>query len=412
MKLSTVLLVGSLAANLAGAVAWVAFSSPPAASVDQTTTAESKKAAAKAPVSGAAAAASAALAKTWSHVETSDLRALIARLRAADFPPSVIRAIVAQQLQEQFADRRKAIIGEAQPFEYWKSSGLFNNAYTNDPKMRAALRDLAREQTNQMKELLGPDATEEDLSGGWRRRQFGNLSKEKVDQVNQVTQDYFDLESQVRTAANGMVLKEDRDNLAYLAEEKKKDLAAVLTPEELADYELHSSQTTNRLRTQLAGMDLTEDQFKAIYQLQKPYDDKYLTTTGGFTSAEMVRERQDAQKEVQAQIKAALGESLATQYEQAMDYNYQSTNRVVARLNLPKETVQQVMDVSKDIQARANSVRMDRTLSPDQRNAQLAALNTEATNKLTAAFQGERGLAAYKDNGGYWLSNLVPPPRP
>ena len=53
------------------------------------------------------------------------------------------------------------------------------------------------------------------------------------------------------------------------------------------------------------------------------------------------------------------------------------------------------------------AVQTARDVTPDERAAQLAALNQEATNKLTQSL-GARGFEAYKTNGGYWLQMLQP----
>ena len=420
MKFSTLLLVGSLAANAALVALFVKFAKDDHAPPVSPSTGNSPAAAPGASLvvsrEGTAGnkSAGSADATTWTRLHTDDLRAFVARLRFAGFPPTVMRALVNERLREQFAERRKAIGGAAGEYEYWKPGGIYNSGFMADPKTRSALRDLTREQSVLAKELLGPDATpENDMSALFRNRQYGDLPREKAEQVGQVTQDYADLVSQVRAAANGLMLAEDRTKLAYLEEEKRKDLAALLTPAELADYEMRSSTTTSRLRFQLSSLDLTEDQFRTIYQIQKPFDEKYAPGGGGggFVSAEMMTARREDQKKANEQIKAALGEALGTEYERAMDQNYQSASRVVTRLNLPKDTIQQVLDVQKDTEQRATAVRMDAKIPPDQKALQLAALAKEATDKLTGSL-GARGLAAYKDNGGFWLGNLTPPPRP
>jgi hypothetical protein len=402
MKPSTLLFAGSLAAN--AAVAAVLLLSPSGArsfsAPDKTRTHSTGAQASPANVKKAPA--------MWTRLQTEDSAQFVARLKAAGFPMAAIRVLINERLRAQFADRRKAILGESAAFEYWKTSGTFNSAYAVDPKVRAALRDLSREQKEAAKALLGPDATEEDVNVDALRRQYGTMSKEKRDQVSLIAQDYTDLTAQVRSAANGIMLPADREKLAYLEEEKRRDLLNVLTPEELADYEMHSSPTTSNIRFRLQTLDLTEDQFRTIYQFQKQVDDKYSPVAVGYTSADFTKARAEAQKQAAASIKAALGEPLGTEYERAMDQNYQAANAVVLRLNLPKEAVQQVLDVKKDIEQRATALRADTSLAREERTAQLTALSNEAQDRLTTAL-GQKGLGAYKDSGGFWLSNLVPP---
>jgi hypothetical protein len=83
----------------------------------------------------------------------------------------------------------------------------------------------------------------------------------------------------------------------------------------------------------------------------------------------------------------------------------------VARLELPAATSQQVVALQQDIQTRARAIQTNRDLPAADRTTQLEALQAEATAKLTTSLTA-RGLAAYKENGGYWLENLKPRPMP
>ena len=83
----------------------------------------------------------------------------------------------------------------------------------------------------------------------------------------------------------------------------------------------------------------------------------------------------------------------------------------MARLELPAATSQQVVTLQQDIQARARAIQTNRDLPAADRTTQLEALQAEATAKLTTSLTA-RGLAAYKENGGYWLENLKPRPMP
>src|SRR5260221_6737104 len=48
--------------------------------------------------------------------------------------------------------------------------------------------------------------------------------------------------------------------------ERRADIAAMLTPEELADYDLRTSRITGRLRPAMTLLDAGEDEFRRIYQ--------------------------------------------------------------------------------------------------------------------------------------------------
>ena len=72
----------------------------------------------------------------------------------------------------------------------------------------------------------------------------------------------------------------------------------------------------------------------------------------------------------------------------------------------------QVAAVQTEMQQRSVALR-DPSLDAASRNAQIAALQQEATTRISKILGGQRGLDAYKQYGGQWLVNLAPrPPQP
>jgi hypothetical protein len=206
-----------------------------------------------------------------------------------------------------------------------------------------------------------------------------------------------------------MILPEDRAKLALLDKEQRVDIAALLTPQELLEYDLRNSSTASQLRSQLAIFNPTEDEFRAIFKIQQAFDDQYGSVSSIAMSMEQRRQRTEAQKQLLPQFQAVLAPDRFAAFQQATDPAYQTINRLVARLELPPETSTQVVTLQKDIQQRAMSAQTALDITPEQRAAQLAALNQEATDKLTQTL-GARGFEAYKANGGFWLQMLQPRP--
>ena len=408
MKLRVALLLVSLAVN--GALVAALVGQFPALThlgveIAGRSDSASGSAQAKAASSASKASASGAKAQIWSLLRTSDdLPTLIARLRAAGFPPTVIRSIVAAEIGERFAARRKELTTQQDQTPFWKNQRFASF----DPKVTAALRALSREQTDLVKQLLGPDASPaNDVMRASLAGRFGNLPPEKIDQLQSILSDYSEMRSPIYAETNGVWLPDDRAKLALLDKEQRVDLAALLTPQELEEYDLRNSSTASQLRYQLATFNPTEAEFRAIFKIQQAFDDQY----GSPMTMTMEQRRQvmEAQKQLLPQFQAVLAPDRFAAYQQAIDPAYQQINRLVARLELPPETSTQVVALQKDIQQRAMSAQIARDATPEQRAAQLAALNQEATDKLTQSL-GARGFEAYKATGGYWLQMLQPRP--
>lgn len=410
MKLPVALLIASLAVNAAVLTLYLKQSSgaPPAGSPAAAALAEKSAGptASGASVPSAAsdaAAQTAQLAKSWAELQTGDLNTLVARLKAAGFSTSMIRAIVFAQVNEQFAARRKELAGNQTEQPFWKNQ----RSAMMDPKIMTALRDLGKEQMALMKSLLGPDGVPgSDEMNAWQRRQFGNLTPEKLTQLQSINTDYSELQQEIMQKANGVILPEDREKLAFLEKEKLADIAKTLTPQEFEDFQLRSSNTANQLRGQLGSFNTTEAEFRALYKAAAAIDEKYRTA-----GTRNPGDYQNRQADMLTQAKAVLTPERFAAYNLATDPQSRQVSSLVARLELPPATTQQVVSLQQDFQNRQRALMTNRELTPAYRTAQQAALLQEATAKLSTTLT-PRGLEAYKQNGGQWLESLKPRPAP
>jgi hypothetical protein len=408
MKISALLLFASLTAN-AALFAVFAFKSSSASSATGKTAAV-----AQADISDSSAtkpsepAGAANLpATTWSALQTSDLSTLVTRLRAAGFPPEVIRRIVSDQLEQAFAKRYSDLLQQQFDRPYWKDRGF----PSLDAKTMSAMRATGKEYSDTLKSLLGEDPNADYSTNVIQKLVYGDLPSAKIEQLQTIESDYNELTMQVQNTARGLMLPEDQEKLALLEKEKRADLVKLLTPQELEEYDLRSSNTASQLRFELATFNPTEAEYRALFKLQSALDEQYPMPTGGMITSEQMAPRQAAEKQLQPQIQALLGPDRYADYQLATDPKYQQVNRLVARLELPASTSVEVVNVQENIQKQAMALRQDGTLTPDQRNAQLAALAQQAQTQLTATL-GLRGYEAYKETSGYWLQNLQPRPAP
>ena len=409
MKLPVALLVASVAVNAAVITLYFKQSSGTPSAGSSTAAARAEKSAgsmasaAPVPSADSTAAQTTQFAKSWSELQAGDLKTLPERLRAAGFPPSMIRAIVAAQVNEQFSARRKELLGNQAEQPFWKNqrSGMM------DPKIMTALRDLGKEQMALMKSLLGENAPGNDEINAWQRRQFGNLAPEKLTQLQSINTDYSELQQEIYAKANGVFLPEDREKLAYLEKEKLADIAKTLSPQEFEEFQLRSSNTANQLRGQLGSFNTTEAEFRALYRAAAAIDEKY--GTAGPFGPRNPGDYQNRQADMLAQAKAVLTPERFADYKLATDPQSRQVSSLVARLELPPATTQQVVSLQQDFQNRQRALMTNRALTPADRTAQQAALLQEATAKLSATLT-PRGLEAYKQNGGQWLDMLKPRP--
>lgn len=237
---------------------------------------------------------------------------------------------------------------------------------------------------------------------------MGNLSSAKVRQLEAINNDYRELTMMVRDRSKGVILKADRERLRLLEREKRADLAAVLTPEELTEYDLRGSLTANGVRSRLRHFEPSEAEFRALTGLQLELDLKFGISN---LSAEEQVQRRAAEKELLPKIQGVLSPERFAEYQITIDGAYSQTTSFLTAAKLDPKLAHEVIGIKQELTRRADAIREDASLPTEQKNAQIALLEGEATSRLTAAL-GEPNFATYKKNIGSWITRLNPKPAP
>jgi hypothetical protein len=350
----------------------------------------------------------------WSRLHhDDDLPALVARLRAAGFPPFVIRRVVGALITERFDGRRLALEKEYLESPFWANK---QGGYS-DPKIGPALLKLQVEQANAMKQLLGGTLSDifadtEDARASLRQ-QIGDMAPEKLEKLYAFMIDYSEKRMQIYAAmaGGGTPLPADREKLTEINKGMRDGLQQFLSPTEADDILMRVSETGGRLRMMLGPFQPSEQEYRTIFPIYQAYVDQVPSAAMGGSAENLPMDqmiaRKAAEESMYGQLKAALGDARAADIEQVMNPQYGQLNRLVSRLDLPISAARDVVTVQKDIQDRAMTIRNNGSLSGEERGNQITALGQEATQKITNIL-GDRGIDAYKQYGGQWLLNLAP----
>jgi hypothetical protein len=391
MKATTPVLLLSLAANLAlaGLLLWRAAPAAPAPAPDGAVLNPAPASAAPAAPTGLVGPGP----QTWQRLAAANDAEFVAGLRAEGFPPGMMLVLVNQRLLARHADALGKFRAPAD-YDYWRK-----NAYEDalSPEDRAARRALSRQIADERRQLLGDDA---DLATQYERanreRLYGDLPVEKVDQLTAINRDYSEITALLRDRARGMILPEDREQFARLEQEKRADLARLLTPEELREYDLRSSPSAAAVRQQLRNFDVTEDEYRALVGLQLAFDATYgnRNNLGG----EQEQRRTAAAAELTAQIRALMPPERFAEYEIKTDPTYSRVASLISQFNSPADPGA-VVSAQRDLAERFNALRQGRTLAPAVRDAQLDVLSVEANRRMAAAL-GPEAFKIYKGTGG------------
>ncbi len=364
------------------------------------------------PLAGAAASATVTAAprsrgSTWAELNDAQPEVLVARLRAAGFPPRVLHAVVEVLVDERFRDRHKKLYRVEDDVPFWREPRTF---FERDESRLERTR-LAEESESMRKALLGADYVRVDEEVQFHNRQaWGFLSPEKTARVLDLHQRYGELQSQLQ-APDRNVPEATREKLLALDRERRAELERLLTPAELENHDRRNSAAAGYLQySSLQAMRPTEAEYIALYGLYRPFEEQFTWRHRDATAEEIeLHRRIDAS--LQPQIKAVLGPDRYADYLHARQPEYRQLNSLVARLELPVSAARSVATVQQETTRRAEEVRNNAALTTQQRQLQLAALAREATTKITGTLSA-RGFEAYKSYGGQWLTTMLPPSTP
>lgn len=414
MKTSTILLALSLAANAAllAVLGWrvtggaVEVPQPDAAGAALRPLKAAEPAGNNPP--GAMAAAG-----VWARLRTDDLTVLVARLRAAGFPPDVVLDMARALVGERFDARRLALSQAEFARPIWKRPGRA----ASDAKKYPEWRKLALEEDAMLHELIGPGyaallyATDDDAA--WQGRRSGPLEPGKLDQLHTARMNYewrqAELQQKALVGDSYVPVASDHAQQVQLEQAYRAELAQFMSPAEVNEVMLRNGSVSRDVGYMLTPMKLTEEQYRTVYPLyqalqdQNPALDLLSYNPATASPAERV-----AVEQVNAQVAALLGPDRAADLQQVFSAENHNLNSFINQLDLPISVATNVGAVQQDIQQRAAALRADPSLTVDARRAQLAALAKEASTKLSTALGAPSNFAAYSNNyPGWWLKRLT-----
>lgn len=347
---------------------------------------------------------------TWRNVESEDYKAYIANLRAIDCPEETIRDIIFADVNKYYGRKLAALRkSKTKEFKFWKTGNGWNG--DNDGFDYKNYRQTEKEKKALLKELLGVDY-EKEMSklygwGGGEDKFVESLSLDKRDQLQEIQERFQDLQQEVHRKARGYFSEEDQAEIQKIERQRRDEIAKVLSPQELQEYEMRNSQTAQNLKWQLEGFDASEKEFREIFKIRKTLDEVQAQNSSFDPDDKVGNElRAKLQKETEDQIKAMLGETRYKDYQLAQDWEYKNLTHIAGREGLSKDAARKVYDMKKEAEDAVRQIQMEAGLTNEQRQEKLKAIRTETENAVTETL-GEKGFKSYKRNA-WWIRNLGP----
>lgn len=334
-------------------------------------------------------------------------------LRAAGISDEMIRGIVQMQIWKKYEARFKALNPQMNPDPnkpWWKDDRNQQNRWGGGmtKAQREESKRLQREVRDETVRLLGPDASR----NSWQEQRLSFLPAEKRQSLQDIQQDYQELISEVNQDTQGFRLASDAEKLRFLQEEQKRDMEALMTPEERKTYELRMSNTAQQLRWKMTQYDATEQEYLTIFPLQKAFDDKYNPRQNDPYAEQVERDqnfwkdRQAAEKQLQDQIKSLIGEQRYADSLRLQESDWTQLEAATRRLELPADTPTRLYALRDTTASAVKQIADNSSLSNEQKKAALGVLATSTREQVRASLGFEGAEAYFKNNGMTWLKEL------
>jgi hypothetical protein len=277
--------------------------------------------------------------------------------------------------------------------KWWRRSG--NGALPNEQLLQAR-----RELSDAMIAAFGDDLG----IGGVDQGRLAFLPAEKRDKLRAILEDYSELTAKFG-AQGGPQLASDKEKLKLLNAERERDIAALLSPDELADYQMRTSTSAQSLINRYGDGIASEDEFKKLYALQKAFDEKFpMESFNGRVTPEAMKARSDATLQLQSDMRTAVGDDAYAALRRASDTDLKSVDALVSRLNLPADTTDRVAALRDSYATQSQKIMADSATPFAQRRDQLQALATSAKADLINTL-GAEAADAYAQRS-QWINFL------
>jgi hypothetical protein len=272
-------------------------------------------------------------------------------------------------------------------------------------------RDVDKRKREIVRELVNADLARERMRAtgqeDFYERRLKFLPEQKRTQVRELLEKFDEAEQQLRdkeTMELGGLSGADREQLRTLREQREQELSGLLSPQEKQTYELWLSPVANEVRHATYGMDATEQEFLAIYEARKAYDQAWGRREGELLDPTSQQQMQQAQAERDARILASLGEERFAAYQRGQDQDYHLLSALVTRFKLPREKAAEVYGYKVVTSNYRSQLMTDTSLSPQQRQDAFQAI-TEETRKTVRDVLGPKAYHYYVRSGqAVWMN--------
>lgn len=334
----------------------------------------------------------------WPQLETTDYKDYISKLRAIGCPESTIQDIILAELDYLYEPKLNVLKGLNVP----SSEKFWTNKKHVAQRLEGAdkeIKALQEERAALVKELLGVEEKSLRVTSNYfddaGQSRYSYLPADLADRLEKL---------EIRYEKSGGAA---RQTTGYQNEEARQkmltEMKKFMTPEQIIEYELRTSNQAKQLRNSLKDANVSESEFRSIFTAA--YEYKQLTAATNGDEKPTAEQLQAAKKKSDDAIKDTVGEERYAELQRMKDPSYRTMAAAAPFLGYDRAALQRVSSIRADAEAALRTVTANEALSPEQKGKALLDIQN-TTQQAVQKELGEKGSQYYQKAGGYWLRGL------
>lgn len=334
----------------------------------------------------------------WRQMGTAEYPSYLERLRAAGCPEAKIRLIVLSDADEWLLQQRVSL-AVASDFAWWKAEPPVTGGETLGEKFeqhRKRRDDLVRQLLGEVPGGKDPSPQDAPIVVNLSGPVLGALTREKFNAVQEICGRSMDRQLGYYNNRQNEGVFLNQGDLARLREQTRSDLTQVLSAEELEEFLLRYSHNSNRLRQELAALEPTPQEFRAIFRSVDALEHRLQLEFGAVDSLS-ARQREDFERQREGAIRQVLPPERYQRYLVGRYPLFRQAQLMVKRSGLPERLTLSFYEVLNDHESRRREVLNNATLNSEQRQVALQAIERDKEAALRKAL-GEEGYRQYRDS--------------
>jgi len=318
---------------------------------------------------------------SWSEVESPDYAAYIRNLRRIGCPEKTIRDIIVADVNDLFTERLgKEIVFPEQ--KWWLA----------EPDMEAfesamnQVRALELEKGQMLAQLLGPGWLPPRANTLASATRFdgpvlGRIAPDAQNRIAEIEEAAEQKQLELLERARALEGAPEPAELSRLRAETRRQLAGVLSPEQLEEYLLRYSETAQKMRDELKGYGADADEFRRIFRVRDGYEQQLAAVAGTDAAseakrAEILRMRDEA-------VAQAVGGERQELYQMTQNSLFREAQQQAEQTGAPPEKVLPIFQARQAHDEEIARLKADQSLSEDQKRIAEATVNQQYLNSIT-----------------------------